>query len=130
MVSFSAETPSSVDVVEVSVVVVVLIEEVSFDVDVGSVEVFDVVVGSVEAFDVVVGEEDSFVVDDDEFFTVEVEDVLLSFVDEELFPGGVVDESLFEGLKSDFDEVMERGSDAEDNEEPGRLSLSIGDLGR
>ena len=118
-------------VVVVVVVVVVLIEEVSFDVDVGSVEVFDVDVGSVEVFDVVAGEEedsfvgfddeeeDSFVVDE-EFFAVELEDVRLSLVDEE---------SLFEGLKSDFDEVMERGSEAEDNDEPGRLSLSMADLG-
>jgi hypothetical protein len=57
-------------------------------------------------------------VNDEEFFNVEVDD-------EELFLDDVADERAFELLKSAFDDVIEIGSDADDNDEPGRLLLSI-----
>jgi hypothetical protein len=57
-------------------------------------------------------------VNDEDFFNVEVDD-------EELFLDDVADERAFELLKSAFDDVIEIGSDADDNDEPGRLLLSI-----
>jgi hypothetical protein len=57
-------------------------------------------------------------VNDEDFFNVEVDD-------EELFLDDVADERAFELLKSAFDDVIEIGSDADDNDEFGRLLLLI-----
>ncbi len=72
-------------------------------------------------------------VDDEEFFSVEVDDErfwLVDVVDEELFLDDAADDWTFELLKSAFDDAIETGSEADDNDDPGRLLLSIWDFDR
>jgi hypothetical protein len=93
-----------------------------------------------EVFVVDVAEEEVSVVDVEEFFKVDVDDdessvvgvvaadevLLVEVDDEEFFLDDVADDSIFESLKaSAFDDVIETGSEVDDNDEPGRLLLSV-----
>jgi hypothetical protein len=86
-------------------------EEESFDVDVE------------EFFNVDADDDESSVVDvvEEEFFIVDVDEDEFSLDD-------VADDWIFESTKSGFDDVTETGSEDDDNDELGRLLLTVWDF--
>jgi hypothetical protein len=112
-----AEEESFVVDVEIEEVFVVA-EEESFVVDVGIEEVFIVVGGGGEEGSFGIGAAAVFDVSNEEFFKVELDEG-------EVFLDNVVDDEDFELSKFASDDVVETGSEDDDKDDSGRLSLSF-----
>jgi len=112
--------------------VFVVDDEVFSVVAVGEVSVADDEVFSGVAVEVVFDVDDDvfFIVDDEEFFNAEGDDANFLMFDEEVFLDNVAGDWSSELLKPGFDDVIETGSEADDNDESGRLLLSIWDFDR